>query len=240
MSPAQKPRSTPTTAASPDATPRRRLTRAGVIDGAVALADEIGVEPLTIRRLAEALGVKPMSLYHHVANKDAILDGMVDAVFAEMPLPVSGTDWQEAVTTLARGMRTTLARHRWATPLLDSRTNPGEATLRHHEAKLGVFRSAGFSLELAGHAVATLDAFVFGFSIQEAALPAETSEDFAELAADLALPLDPDTYPHLVEYARDRVMQPGYTFAAEFEPGLSLIVNGLAAELARERAVGGD
>ena len=128
------------------------LTAERVIGGAVALADEIGIDGFTIRRLADAIDVKPMTIYHHLPNKEAIIDGMVDSVFSEIDLPPTDLDWRSAILTRSRSMRRVLARHPWASPLMEARTSPGSATLRHHDAVLGCFRKAGFSLELTGHA----------------------------------------------------------------------------------------
>ncbi len=120
---------------------RTAMTRDRVLDGAVALADEDGISALTIRNLAAAIDAKPMTIYHHVPNKDAIIDGMVDRVFAEIDLPPAGTDWAGAMRHRARSARAVLARHPWATPLMESRTHPGPATLGHHDAVLGCLRA---------------------------------------------------------------------------------------------------
>ena len=208
---------------------RRRppLNKALVIEGAIELADEIGIDALTIRRLAAKLGVKPMSIYHHVANKDEILDGMVDIVFSEIDRPETDTDWKAAIRGRAVSARTVLARHRWATPMMESRPTPGPETLRHHDAVIGCFRRAGFSIEMTAHAYALVDNYIYGFALQEASLPATGGEEMADLAETIIEPLPADDYPHLVELATEYIMQPGYDFGNEFDFGLELILDGL-------------
>ncbi len=211
--------------------PRAPLSRDRVLGAAVALADTGGVAALTMRRLAEALGVEAMSLYHHVANKEDILDGMVDTVFAEFQLPAD-TGWRTAMRERAFSAREVLRRHPWATPLLESRTTPGPATLRHHDTVLGVLRAGGFSVELAAHAFSALDSYIYGFALQEAALPFDTPEETAALAEEILRQLPADAYPHLAELTREHVLAPGYDYAEEFGFGLDLILDGL--ERARE------
>ena len=211
-----------------------RLTADRVIDGAIALADRIGTDAFTIRKLADEIGAKPMTIYHHVPNKEAIIDGMVDRVFSEIDLPPSDTDWRSAILVRCRSMREVLARHPWAAPLMENRTSPGPATLRHHDAVLGCFRSAGFSLPLTGHAYAVVDAFLYGFALQEATLPATGGEEMADLADALADAMPADVYPHLAEFTAGHVLQPGYDFGSEFEVGIGLILDGLEREVAAE------
>src|SRR5215469_12060693 len=131
---------------------RAPLTRERVLEAAIALADEGGSAGLTMRKLAQQLGVEAMSLYNHVANKEDLLDGMVDLVFAEIGLPEHGTDWKAALRQRAIGTRAALERHRWAIGLMESRSQPGLANLRHHDAVLGCLREAGFSIAMAAHA----------------------------------------------------------------------------------------
>ncbi|RZV43611.1 MAG: TetR/AcrR family transcriptional regulator [Acidimicrobiales bacterium] len=218
----------------PASSKRPRLSAERVLQGAVTLADEIGIADLTIRRLAEALDVKPMTIYHHVPNKEAIIDGMVDLVFSEIELPPADMDWRDAIRIRSRSMRDVLANHPWASPLMESRTNPGMATLVHHDAVLGCLRRGGLSLELTGHAYALIDAFLYGFAMQEATLPATGGEDMAELAESIADQMPADLLPHLAEFTIGHVLQPGYDFANEFEFSLNLILDGLATALATE------
>jgi AcrR family transcriptional regulator len=203
------------------------LSRERVLVAAIELADAAGIESLSMRKLGEALGVEAMSLYNHVANKVDLLDGMVDAVFTEIELPTPGTAWRSAMRARAASARGALARHRWATPLMQSRTTPGPATLRHHDAVIGAFRAAGFSIPLTAQAMSVLDAYVYGFALQEASLPFETGEQTAELAQAILAQHAADEYPHLTELTVEHVLQPGYDYGDEFDRGLDLILDGL-------------
>lgn len=206
--------------------PRTNLSRSKVIDAAVRLADEIGVEALTIRKLAAALDVKPMTMYHYVSGKEDIIDGMVDAVFTEIDLPPEDLDWQDAIAVRARSARQVLSRHWWAAPIMESRTNPGLATLAHHDAVIGCLRR-GLSVEMTAHAYALLDAFVYGFALQEASLPATGGDDMEKLAESIADAMPSDQLPHLAEFTKEHILQPGYDFADEFEFGLALVIDGI-------------
>ena len=194
---------------------------------AVELADEDGIEALSMRKLAQALGVEAMSLYHHVANKDELLDAMVDVVFTEVDLPAADGPWMVEVRGRCTSLREVLLRHPWAVGRLDSRRNPGMATLVHHDAVIGCLRGGGFTVRKAALAFATLDAFVFGFVIQQLGLPMEPGEDTADLAAEILASAPTDALPHLAEMAAEYVALPGYEFANEFEPGLDLIIEAL-------------
>jgi AcrR family transcriptional regulator len=212
-----------TTAASQ----RLPLSRERVLECAVALADESGLAALTIRTLAQSMGTKPMSLYYYVANKDEILDGIVDMVFSEIELPAPQRDWREEMQRRARGVRSALRRHPWAVGLLESRSAPGPATLRHHEATLATLREAGFSVQLTAHAYALLDSYIYGFALQEAALPFEGRDTAAEITNPIMERFATGEYPRMVEIAVEHVLKPGYDFGDEFEFGLDLILDGL-------------
>jgi AcrR family transcriptional regulator len=216
---------------SPKSTERPSLSRERVLRAAVAVADSGGLGGLTIRSLAVQLDVKPMSVYHYVANKTEILDGIVDLVFAEIDLPVAGGDWRAEITKRARSARSVLRRHPWAIALMESRTNPGPATLRHHDANVGTLRAAGFSVPMTAHAYALIDAFVYGFAVQESSLPFEGTADAAEVAGSMMAQFESGQYPHLTELAVEHVLQPGYAFGDEFDFGLGLILDGLARSL---------
>jgi AcrR family transcriptional regulator len=191
------------------------------------VADAGGIGSLTIRSLAQELDVKPMSVYHHVANKDEILDGIVDLVFSEIELPSPSGDWRSAMRRRAISARRVLRRHPWAIALLQSRTRPGSATLRHHDAIIGCLRGAGFSVEMTAHAYALLDSYVFGFALSEAALPINGPETVTEVAEQMMQRLSADDYPHLVEFSNEHILKPGYDFGDEFEFGLSVILDAL-------------
>ncbi len=186
-----------------------------------------------MRRVAQELGVEAMSLYHHVPNKDAILDGVVDMVFAAIELPGAGRDdWREAIRARASSARTVLSQHSWALGLMDSRRNPGPATLRHHDAVLGVLREAGFTLPMAAHAVSLIDSYIGGFVLQEANLPMTTPEDVEEVAGDIFERLPAGELPYLREMIVDHALRPGYDYASEFSYGLDLILDALEARRA--------
>lgn len=218
----------PRSEGSPDRPP---LSRERVLRAAVAVADGGGLGGLTIRSLATQLDVKPMSVYHYVANKNEILDGIVDLVFAEIELPSPEGEWRAEITKRAHSARAVLRRHPWAIALMDSRTGAGPATLRHHDANLGTLRGAGFSVPMTAHAYALLDAYIYGFAVQEAALPFEGADGAAEVAVAMMEQFTSGQYPHLTELATDHVLQPGYSFGDEFDFGLDLILDGLARSL---------
>ena len=225
----------PSGGTAPGGTARRQLTREAVLHCAVEIADAGGLASLTMRSLAQALSVKPMSLYHHVANKEEILDGLVDLVFAEVPLPSAEGGWRAAMERRGYALRSALARHPWSIGLLETRTSPGTANLQHHNAVLGVLRQAGFSVDGAGHAYALLDSYIYGFALQEAGLPVGGPDSDPEVMEAMMQSIPADELPYLAETATDRVMDPGYSFGAEFGFGLDLILDGLAALLEREQ-----
>lgn len=204
-----------------------KLNRERVLDAALELADEIGIDDLTIRRLADKLGVGAMTIYHHVPSKEEIIDGMVEIVFTEIEMPPNNTDWKTAMRQRCISARQVLNQHPWAAPLLESRTVPGPASLEHHEAVLACLRGAGLSLQMTAHAYAILDSFVYGFAFEESVLPASGAEGFAEVAEQIAAHFPADEYPHLAELTFDHVLAPGYRFGDSFEFGLDLILDGL-------------
>jgi AcrR family transcriptional regulator len=204
----------------------RTLSRERVLQTALALADEGGLEALTMRRLGQNLGVEAMSLYNHVAHKEELLNGLIDIVFGEIAIDCSGSGWKSAMRKRALSAREVLGRHRWAIGLMESRTNPGPATLAHHEAVLRCLREAGFSVELAGHAYSALDSYIYGFALQQASLPFDTGEQAAEVAEAIMRQFATGQYRYMAEIATEQVMKPGYSYAAEFEFGLDLILDG--------------
>ena len=212
---------------------RQRLSRERVVDAALAIADADGLGALTIRSLATELGVKPMSVYYHVAGKDDILAALVDVVFGEIELPVPGRDWRPEMERRADSARAVLARHRWAIGLLESRPDPGPANLRHHDTVLATLRTTGFSPELTAHAYALIDSYVYGFALQEASLPFEGRESVGDVAGPIMERMASGEYPHLAQMATTYYLQPGYDFGDEFRFGLDLILDGLEAALGR-------
>ena len=219
----------PTTPSSPRN--RLSLSRDKVLECALNLADESGIAALTIRSLALSMGTKPMSLYYYVANKEEILDGIVDLVFSEIDLPSPTGDWRDEMRWRAHAMRGALKRHPWAVGLLESRTSPGAATLRHHDATLGTLRAAGFSVRMTAHAYALLDSYIYGFALQEAALPFDGRDTAAEITTPIMERFSTGEYPHMVEIATEHVLKPGYDFGDEFDFGLNLILDGLSRSI---------
>ncbi|CAH0219831.1 Tetracycline repressor protein class B from transposon Tn10 [Arthrobacter sp. Bi83] len=210
---------------------RPRLSRALVLRAAVAIADAGGIGSLTMRSLANALEAKPMSIYHHVANKDEVLDGIVDIVFSEIELPTVGGDWQSEMRRRAASAREAMRRHPWAIGLVETRTSPGPATLKHHDAVIGTLREAGFSVEMTAHAFALMDAYVYGFALSEATLPINGPETVTEVAEQMMDRYSAEDYPHLAEFSIEHIMKPGYDYGAEFNFGLDLVLEGLARSL---------
>jgi AcrR family transcriptional regulator len=206
---------------------RAPLTKERVLSKAVELADEHGLEALSMRALGRALGVEAMSLYNHVANKDDLLDGIADIVVSEIEVPSGQVDWKAAMRRRAISARAMLSRHPWAGGLMESRTNPSPARLRYPESVVGSLRAAGFSVEMAVHAFFTLDAYIYGFAVQEQNLPSGTPEELAGMAGSILDRLPADAYPHLREVIEDYVMKAGYHYEDEFAFGLELILDGL-------------
>lgn len=216
----------------PNPPPRAPLTKARVLATAVGLADAGGIASLSMRKLAEALGVEAMSLYHHVANKDEILDGIVDVVFGEIELPSRRAGWKAALRRCASSARAALLRHPWAVGLMESRRNPGPATLGYHDAVLGCLRRGGFSVALAAHAFSALDSYIYGFVLQELALPFRTAEEIEAMAGEILAQAPAGAYPHLTEMMVEHILKPGYAYADEFGIGLELMLDGLERMLA--------
>jgi hypothetical protein len=170
--------------------------------------------------------VQAMSLYRHVENKEDILNGLVDLVLSEIELQADGSDWKQALRQRALSARQAFGRHRWAIGLVESRTQPGAATLRHHEWVLGVLLEAGFSVTMAGHAYSLLDSYIYGFALQEASLTYGSPEEHAEVGQAMLQQLPPDEYPHLARVASEFI-EAGTEYGAGFEFGLDLILDGL-------------
>ncbi len=205
---------------------RKPLSTARVLQAAVALADEAGLEAFSMRGLAQELGVVPMALYKHVANKEELLDGMVDIVFSEIELPSEDLDWRSAMRRRAISTREALERHGWAIGMMESR-HPGPANLRNHNAVMGCLRKAGFSFEMAIHAYSVQDAYIYGFALQERDTAFETPDSAGEAARRRAETIGAlESYPYLVEIAT-KLPKSGYDNAVEFAWGLDLILDGL-------------
>ncbi len=207
--------------------PPRKLTPDSVITAAMEVADGQGIEGLTMRRLARELGVEAMSLYHHFAGKEALLDAMVDRVYQEIVLPRPGGNWREELRRRSMSVRAALHRHPWALPLMESRRQPGAATLAYHDANIACLRAAGFPAAQVAHAYAVIDAYVYGFLLQEASLPFDSGPEAAEMIGEEPFVEALKTYPNMAWFAEHVVLQPGYRFEREFEPGLDLVLSAI-------------
>jgi AcrR family transcriptional regulator len=207
---------------------REPLTRDRVLHAALELADAEGVEALSMRRVAKAVGVEAMSLYNHVKNKDDLLDGLVDLVFGEIEPPRPGTPWQDAMRRRAISTRDALKRHPWAIGLMEARSAPGPNNLRLHEAVLRCLREAGFSIDQTARAYSIQDSFIYGFALQEKALPAFDSAEVGAQVAERILARGPyPDLPYSVEMIDTHIRAGGYNLTAEFEFGLDVILAGL-------------
>jgi AcrR family transcriptional regulator len=215
-------------ASEPATGTRAPLTRERILRTAVALADREGLEALTMRKLADELGAGAMSLYYHVPNKDRLVDGMIDVVFGEIEVPSTGVDWKTALRRRARSTREALNRHRWAVGLMEGRS-AGAANARLHDAVLGCLREAGFSIEMTIQAYSVQDAYIYGFALQEKALPFEDAEGSAAVAEQQGWDAEAlaAEFPYLAEVVAGHVAKVGYDFTQAFEYGLELILEGL-------------
>jgi len=187
-----------------EARSRRRVSRERVLRTAIARADADGLEALTMRTLAEELAVAPMTLYRRVADKDDLIDAMVDVVFSEIGVPSGAGDWKASMRRRAISIHDVLSRHRWAVALMESRRRPGPANLRHHDAVIGRLRAAGFSVEMAAQACSVLDSYVYGFALTKSSFPFNTTAEIAEATQTMLEPLSSNEYPNLVEFITPR------------------------------------
>src|ERR671914_1798613 len=162
-----------------------RVSREQVLDAALEIADTGGLSAVTMASVGARLGVEAMSLYRHIGNKDEMLDGLVDKVFAEIEVPADARDWREALRRRAISVREALRRHPWAIGLMESRSQPGPATLGHHDAMVGLLLRAGFDGRGATRVYNLLDSYIYGFALQEATLPFSTTEEMASVSAQM-------------------------------------------------------
>lgn len=212
------------------ARPRSRppLTRERIVAAGVAVADEGGTAALSMRRIAEALGVEAMALYHHVPHKAAILDAVVDAVFAEIELPVPGQAWRAALEARCWSAREVITRHGWVLTLLESRSHVGPARLRHHDAVLGVLLEAGFPAVSAVQAVSTIDSYVYGFVLQEQQQRIDGPQDTEQAASELLAALEAADLPHLRAVAEAASAGAVPSSDDTFSRGLRVVLDGLS------------
>jgi AcrR family transcriptional regulator len=212
---------------NPKTETRPRLNRQIVLQTALELADRDGIDGLTMRKLAQELGIEAMSLYHHVANKVELQDGMIDLVFAQIDLPTPEANWKSAMRDRAISALKVLIAHPWAVGLMESGTAPGPANLRHHNAVLACLRANGFSVAATAHAYSLLDSYIYGFALQQINLPFQTADQAADVLETMMVQTSVNEYPYLMEIALEHVLKPGYSYANEFEIGLDLILEGL-------------
>lgn len=190
------------------------------------VADEGGLDGLTMQRIGRRLDVEAMSLYRHVRNKEDILDGIVDLVFAEIELPGDDADWPGALRARAVSTRDALARHPWAVGRMESRGQPGPANLRHHDTVLGVLYGAGFSSSMATHVYGVLDAYIYGFALQETNTRVNSQKAMNETTTEVLGQMTAGEYPHMERVGRD-LMAAGFEIGSEFEFGLDLILGAI-------------
>ena len=198
---------------------------------ALVIADDEGLDAVTMRRLARELGVEAASLYHHVEGKNQILDGLVEVVAAEIEPPMPSTDWRTAITQRAHNTRAGLRRHRWAVSLMASRTSPGPATLGLLETGIRCFREDGFSVPQAAHAISVVDSYVHGFVLQEVNLPFRDESELAVMTGAIMKTFPASEFPYLFELTVQYVLQPGYDYGKEFDTGLEVVLDGVAGSL---------
>lgn len=206
---------------------RGPLTVQSILEEATALADEGGLAALSMRALGRRLGVEGMAVYHHFANKDALLDALVDQVFHEMALP-EGPDWRAGLRARSVSERMVLRRHPWAIGLVESRTAPGPITLAHQDHVIGYLRAHGFAGRASAQVLAFLDAYVYGFVLQELALPTDPTPVVEAVRAHEGPSDGPSPFPNL-EALISEVIDAGYDFADEFDVGLDLLLDGIGA-----------
>ncbi|MBT2406588.1 MULTISPECIES: TetR/AcrR family transcriptional regulator C-terminal domain-containing protein [unclassified Streptomyces] len=212
----------------PEATRRAPLNRDRVLRAAVALADDIGIEALSMRKLAQELGVVPMALYKHVANKEQLLDGMVEIVVGEIDPPAAGSDWKSAVRRRVLSARRALLGHAWASQVIQSRTHPAAAVLEYMDSVIGMFRLGGFSLDLTHHAMHAMGSRVLGFT-QELF---DDSPSLDPQVQEVAFREMAEKYPYVTELAKSvahdgkTVVGQGCDDQFEFEFALDLLLDG--------------
>jgi AcrR family transcriptional regulator len=208
---------------APDRTP---LSRERILRAALTLADEAGAGALTMQAIGRRLGVEAMSLYRHVRNKEDLLDGLVDLVFEEIEVPEGDPDWRLALRRRSLSARAALRRHPWAIGLMESRMAPGPANLRSHDRTLRILVDAGFTAAAATHAYNLLDSYVLGFALQEAGLPFASADELAVMGPELLAQVPADAFPTFVAVSME-LLASGFDYAAEFEFGLDLILDGI-------------
>lgn len=210
--------------------PRGALNRERVLRAAMELADEGGIESLTMRELGRRLGVEAASLYNHVNGKDDLLDGMADLAAGEIDLPSDAVDWKDAMRRRAASAREVFSRHPWASSLMDSREHDGPAQLSYADRVLGTLLGAGFPPREAANAFLVLDAYAYGFQRQQSSLSLPEGVDTFDVAEEILTTIPSEAYPSLMRIARDFAANPDDD-SAVFDFGLGLILEGLERQL---------
>ncbi len=215
---------------------RPPVTRERVLDAAFSLADESGLQAVSMRRIGKQLGVEGMALYNHVRDKDDILDGIVERVLTDIPLPSTGEDWRESMRARAEAARSVFLRHPWAVGLLETRsTDSSPARLQYFDAVLACLRAAGFDATLAMRAFSVLDSFIYGAILQEVSLPFDTPDSLEAIGDDLLEQMG-GAYPHLTE-ATVRAMEEGWSHTDQFRFGLDLVLEALEQHRRGQRRI---
>ncbi|MCR8669825.1 TetR/AcrR family transcriptional regulator [Agrococcus sp. HG114] len=210
------------------------LTRERIVAAAADVADRDGIARVSMRSVGRELGVEAMSLYHHVASKEALLDALGDWLMAQVEPPPLDVPWRDGIRTRCASLRAVMARHPWGPAIVESRRAAGETLLGHLEAVLECLHRGGFPVQLAAHAFSVLDAYVYGFVITEQSLPFEPGGGVDELAQQMALPAD--RFPRMVALIEQAIVGRGYDYGDEFAYGLELVLDGLESRLAASRA----
>jgi AcrR family transcriptional regulator len=206
--------------------PRLPLSRDRILRAALELVDDGGIDSLTMRKLGQALGFEAMSLYNHVANKDDVIDGILDLVLAEGELPSPSGNWDRAVRASAVSVHAALRRHPWASAVVMAPGRLRPARLRYMDSLLGRIREAGFSAETTYHAYHVLDGHIFGFSLWEAS-HSYSDADASEMMAAFERTITADEYPYLREHGEQHFAEGPHQDVSAFEFGLDLILDGL-------------
>lgn len=205
----------------------RSLSIKKITQAAIKIADKDGITGLSMRKLATKLKVEAMSLYNHVSNKEELYDHMVDYIYGCVIFDPS-EEWRTAMTQRAHSVRAVIKRHPWSLSLLDSRKTPGHETLKHHDTVLACLLKSGFTLQQTGHAYSLIDAYLFGFMLQDKNLPFDDHDELLALAEQIKESMPPKLYPHLRMFTTEYVLKPGYSFDQEFNKGLEICLSGIA------------
>lgn len=208
------------------------LTQKAIIEAAAEVADAGGVAAVTMRNVAKVLGVEAMSLYYHLANKEALLDALADWVFEQISLPDLEEHWRVAMIERAQSARSVLSKHSWALGMLESRPAPGERLLVHHDRVLGCLLGGGMTPVLAAHAFSAIDSYIYGFVLSETTISSPPENLEQGFSAEIGR--QPEKYPNLALVAMAARNDHQFSFEDEFEYGLNVILDGFEDHLQRQ------